>query len=64
MLDLAHVEQERSQGAIEFAGDGGGHFVGGLGAGGVQADEVELFSRSSAAFVPFRRPRIGRRIVL
>ncbi|UGX93994.1 hypothetical protein G6321_00052025 [Bradyrhizobium barranii subsp. barranii] len=64
VLDLAHVEQERGQGAIELAGDGAGHLVGGLGADRVQAGEIELFGRSRAAFEPFRRPRIGGRIVL
>ncbi|MGY4604993.1 hypothetical protein ACVW16_003405 [Bradyrhizobium sp. USDA 4474] len=64
MLDLAHVEQQRSQRAIELTGDSHGHLVGRLGARSIQADEFELFDRSSASLAPSRRPRISGRIVM
>ena len=64
MLDLAHVEQERCEGAIELSGNGGGHLVRRFGANSIQPDEIELFRRRSAAFVPIGRPRISGRIVL
>jgi hypothetical protein len=64
VFDLPHIEEERGQGPVQLAGNGGSGFFGGSGAGGIQSGELELFVRRSATIVPIRRPRISNRFIL